>query len=235
MKQSKKKILIIGGSSGIGRELIKFLDEDNFEIFTTYNKNKIMSIDKKKITQFKLDITSNVQIEKFKKQLNKMKNFFDRIIFLQGQLKGKSLNDFKTNSIRENFDINFIGQAILLKKIRKNINKNCLIIFISSISALRGSYDPIYAASKGAIVSFVKSLATWCAPEIRCIGLLPGVVKETKIYKRFSKKRIKFQIKQTPNAELLNKADLSKIIVDLLKPHWRHANGSIININGGAF
>ena len=235
MKQAKKKILIVGGSSNVGRELIKRLNKDNYEIFITFNKNKLRSQDKKKIIQFKLDITSNIQIEKLVKKVNKMKIFFDKIIFLQGQLAGKSLSDFDTNNIRKNLDINFTGQVILLKKIKKQINKNCLIIFISSIAAVRGSYDPIYAASKGAIVSFVKSLSTWWTPEIKSICLLPGVIKDTEIFKKFSKKRKKFQIKQTPNAELLNKSDLSKIIIDLLETHWRHANGSIININGGAY
>ena len=235
MKKTTKKILIVGGSSNIGRELIKKLSKKNYEIFITFNKNKLRSKDKKEIIQFKLDITSNTQIKNLVKKIKKLKIFFDKIIFLQGQLAGKSLDDFNTNDIRKNLDINFTGQVILLKKIKKQINKNCLIIFISSISAVRGSYDPIYAASKGAIVSFVKSLSTWWAPEIKSICLLPGVIKDTEIFRKFSNERKKFQIKQTPNAELLNKNDLSKIIIDLLESHWRHANGSIININGGAY
>ena len=235
MKKTKKKILIVGGSSSVGRELIKNLNGGSHEIFSTYNKNKIRIVGKKKITQFKLDITSELQVEKLIKKINKMRIFFDKIIFLQGQFIGKQLKDFSTNNIKENLDINFIGQAILLKKIERRLNKDCLIIFVSSISAAKGSYDPIYAASKGAIISFVKSLATWCAPEIRCIALLPGVIKDTKMFEKHSKKRKKFQVKQTPNAELLNKRDFSKIIIDLLEPHWRHANGSIININGGVY
>ena len=235
MKKTTKKILIVGGSSNIGRELIKKLSKKNYEIFITFNKNKLRSKDKKEIIQFKLDITSNTQIKNLVKKIKKLKIFFDKIIFLQCQLAGKSLDDFNTNDIRKNLDINFTGQVILLKKIKKQINKNCLIIFISSISAVRGSYDPIYAASKGAIVSFVKSLSTWWAPEIKSICLLPGVIKDTEIFRKFSNERKKFQIKQTPNAELLNKNDLSKIIIDLLESHWRHANGSIININGGAY
>ena len=48
MKQAKKKILIIGGSSNVGRELIKRLNKDNYEIFITFNKNKLRTQDKKK-------------------------------------------------------------------------------------------------------------------------------------------------------------------------------------------
>ena len=85
MKKTTKKILIVGGSSNIGRELIKKLSKKNYEIFITFNKNKLRSKDKKEIIQFKLDITSNTQIKNLVKKIKKLKIFFDKIIFLQGQ------------------------------------------------------------------------------------------------------------------------------------------------------
>ena len=57
---SKKKILIIGASSKIGLNLIKILKSNfssNFEIFGTYNTQKIHEFNK-------LDITDNKLIEK---------------------------------------------------------------------------------------------------------------------------------------------------------------------------
>ena len=36
----KKKILILGGSSDISKELIKNIDLDKYELFLHYNKNK---------------------------------------------------------------------------------------------------------------------------------------------------------------------------------------------------
>ena len=37
------------------------------------------------------------------------------------------------------------------------------------------------------------------------------------------------------NKQLLNSKDLASIILNLMEPHWRHANGSIININDGVY
>ena len=35
--------------------------------------------------------------------------------------------------------------------------------------------------------------------------------------------------------ELISSSDFAKILIDVLEPHWKHANGSIININGGVY
>ena len=55
------------------------------------------------------------------------------------------------------------------------------------------------------------------------------------MYKTFSKKMLSKKKNQIPNKEFLNLSDLSDIIIDLMKPHWKHANGSIIDINGGLY
>ena len=71
------------------------------------------------------------------------------------------------------------------------------------------------------------------APKIRCIGM-PRFNIKYKMYKTFKKERLKLCF-QNPNKEFLNSEDLAKIILDITKPHWRHANGAIIDINGGVF
>ena len=55
------------------------------------------------------------------------------------------------------------------------------------------------------------------------------------MYNTFQKKRLKKLINENPNKEFVNADDLAKIIIDLTKKHWRHANGSLIDINGGVF
>ena len=226
----KKKILIIGGSSKVGRTLINNLDKKIYSIHSTYFKNKLLSKDYSKIKQFKLDLNKENNISIKKSDMN-----YDVIILLSGVLLGKSLSEYKTNEIKTNIDTNFTSQAILLKEILKFQKKKCLIVFFSSIAGRKGSYDPIYAAAKGALISFSKSLSLWISPKVNCITLCPGIIKDTKMYKSFTLKRLSNLKKQTPNKEFLNPKDLSKIICDIIQPHWRHANGTIIDINGGIF
>ena len=55
--------------------------------------------------------------------------------------------------------VNFNGQAKLIMSILSMLTPRSGLLLFSSISVQRGSYDPIYAASKGALLSLVKSLA----------------------------------------------------------------------------
>jgi NAD(P)-dependent dehydrogenase (short-subunit alcohol dehydrogenase family) len=85
------------------------------------------------------------------------------------------------------------------------------------------------------MISFIKSISKWESPKIKSIGLCPGLISNTKMYKTFDNERLKKLKKQNPNKEFVNSNDLAKIIIDVIKPHWKHANGSIIDVNGGVF
>jgi hypothetical protein len=39
---------------------------------------------------------------------------------------------------------------------------------------------------------------------------------------------------RTPMGALLRADELARVIVDLTRPHWRHLNGAVIPLNGGA-
>ena len=224
----KEKILLIGGSSKVGESIIKIINKTKYNIFSTYNKKKLKF---KGIYQVKLDLESKSDRDKFSDKYKDM----NVIIFLSGVLKGKKLSEFSDKEIYENLSLNFTDQILLLKKILAKQKRNCLLVFISSISGRRGSYDPIYASAKGAMISFIKSISKWESPKIKSIGLCPGLISNTKMYKTFDNERLKKLKKQNPNKEFVNSNDLAKIIIDVIKPHWKHANGSIIDVNGGVF
>lgn len=226
-----KKILLIGGSSKLGTSLIKKLNPKDYEIHCTFNKTKKIR-DNSRISAYKLDLTKSKEQKKF---LTRVECNFDTIIFLSAVLKGKSLSNFNSKEIQDNISVNLISQIILLNLILKKQTKGCLIIFLSSISGRKGSFDPIYASAKSALIGFIKSMSKWSAPKFKFIGLCPGIIKDTKMYKSFKKNRLKTILKDNPNKEFLNSDDLADIIIDISKPHWRHANGSIIDVNGGTF
>jgi 3-oxoacyl-[acyl-carrier protein] reductase len=131
--------------------------------------------------------------------------------------------------------INFTGQAKVLAGLLAFCKSGSHVLMLSSISAQKGSYDPIYAASKGAILSFVKSLATSLAPRIRVNALAPGLIQDSTMFKTMDRERQQFHRMQTPNKQLLRIKDLAELIFDLSQPHWSHLNGACIDLNGGRY
>jgi len=222
----KKNILIVGSSSELGKKISKNLSDRNLNIFQTSNQKNISN-------SIKCNFEDADSIQESVRKIKALKVSFDYIFFLQGEVLGKSLYKYKNDEIMKNLNINLLSCVQIIKNVK--LSKNSLTIFVSSISGQRGSYDPIYAAGKSALINLTKSLSSWHAPRNRFICICPGPIKDTPMFNASPPQRKKYHKISNPNKELLNSKDLASIILNLMEPHWRHANGSIININGGIY
>jgi|TARA_B100000795_G_scaffold185200_1_gene140625 3-oxoacyl-[acyl-carrier protein] reductase len=229
-----KKILIIGGNSSIGLSIIKkFVDKGDY-VITTYNdKANRENLLGENIQSIHLDLENEKSIDKFTKQLYKITNKIDSAIFLSSILPGKKFTQYEDNDIDKVMAINFTGQVKLLHRLIKIFKKNSSLLMFSSISAEKGSYDPIYSASKGALSSFVKSIIPHLPKEVRINTIAPGLIEGSTMFKNMSGSlRTKHKSKITSN-KFLNIEDLSQIVFDLCQDHWSHLNGACIDLNGG--
>jgi len=224
-----KKALIIGASSSIGKFIVKRFMDAEVETIATFSTKydpppgvtaiKLNLEDEKSITDFAENINNNHKI--------------DVAIFAASILPGANLAEYTFDLISQVMDVNFTGQAKLLQAISPAFNNNGQVIMISSISAHAGSYDPIYAASKGAISSLVKALATWMAPKIRFNAIAPGLIEDSTMFDDMSPSRRSHHVNNTPTKQLLRPEALAEVVFDICQPHWNQMNGACISLNGG--
>ena len=110
------------------------------------------------------------------------------------------------------------------------------IVMVSSTAGQRGeAMHADYAASKGAMISFVKSLAVELAPRgITVNSVAPGWV-DTEMTRgamdRGGRERIAAGI---PVGRVATAEDIAGPIVFLCAPQARHVTGEILNVNGGS-
>lgn len=118
----------------------------------------------------------------------------------------------------------------------RRIADNGRIVLVSSTAGQRGeAYHSDYAASKGAMISFVKSLA----PELGRRGITvnsvaPGWVDTEMCEQPFAnggRERIASAI---PIGRIASPADVAGPIVFLCSDLARHITGEILNVNGGS-
>ena len=224
----KKKLLIIGGNSAVSKTFIKKYTS-TYDIYSTYSDKGRKS---KKI--FKLDLSEDQSINEFCKSIKNIK--FSKILFCSGIIYGNKITQYTFDQINNIFNVNTVGVVKLFSKIiSKNTLKKTTIIFISSVSGRKGSYDETYASSKSALTMLAKSISKNYGEFLRVNVITPSVINNTKMFKMMSKKDSSKIIKMTPNKQLLNLNDLSKIINDIFQDHWDHSNGSVIDVNGGLF
>ena len=234
MKKIKRNIIIIGASSSIGHAVVKNFQKNGDKVIATFNKNKPKA-KYSNVCYEKLDLSSKSSIKTFAKSNNKELEKIDIIIFLPSLLPGKSLDDYDIDLIYEVIKINFASQALLFKYLQKSLSKESSVLFMSSISSMRGSYDPIYAASKSAINGFVKSLAKWGSPHSRVNAIAPSLIKNSSMYFEMNPDRRDAHISESPKKTLISINDLADIILELCDTKWSNLNGQIININGGTY
>jgi 3-oxoacyl-[acyl-carrier protein] reductase len=105
---------------------------------------------------------------------------------------------------------------------------------VSSISGERGSFDPMYAASKAALIGFVKSLATWLAPGVRTNALAPALIAGSRMHDDMAPERREHHRSATPTGRLTTPQEVAAVLFNLCEPAWSNLNGQVIRINGGA-
>ena len=224
----KKKLLIIGGNSAVSKNFIKKY-KSNYDIYSTYSDKG-----RKSKKNLKLDLSKDQSINEFCKSIKKIK--FSKILFCSGIIYGHKIIQYTFDQINNIFNVNIVGVVKLFSKIiSKNTLKKTTIIFISSVSGRKGSYDETYASSKSALTMLAKSISKNYGEFLRVNVITPSVINNTKMFKMMSKKDTSKIIKMTPNKQLLNLNDLSKIINDVFQEHWDHSNGAVIDVNGGIF
>ena len=227
-----ENVLIVGSSSIVGQEISSLFKRSSMKVITTYAKERPYTPPDSK-SELHLDLNENESIKYFAKNIKKILPSIDIAIFLSGILPGIELDAYDFAKIDEVMSVNFNGQAKLISKLLPLFNGDSRLLLFSSISAQRGSFDPIYAGSKGALLSLVKSLAKALPSGARVNAIAPGLIQDSKMFHDMNIERQEYHRSQVPSKKLLEARDLAKIVFDLCQDHWMHLNGACIDLNGG--
>jgi NAD(P)-dependent dehydrogenase (short-subunit alcohol dehydrogenase family) len=135
------------------------------------------------------------------------------------------------------FAINVIGTMLCAKEAVRRLStkhggKGGAIVNISSVAARLGGLSgaAAYAASKGAIESFTKGLASEVGREgIRVNAVAPGMIATDMSTSDMREKALPF----IPIGRLGAAEDIAEAIVWLLSPAAAYATGTVLTISGG--
>jgi 3-oxoacyl-[acyl-carrier protein] reductase len=111
------------------------------------------------------------------------------------------------------------------------------IVFVSSTAGQRGeARHSAYAASKGALISYTKSLAAELGPRgIRVNCVAPGWVDTDMSAGVLSNPKERADIERIiPIGRIASAADIAGPILFLVSDLGRHVQGEVLNVNGGS-
>lgn len=241
-----KVVLITGGSRGIGASCVKYFSITNASVAFTYNKNssEAQKISKRyskltKCNAYKVDISEPVEI---KACVENVINDFGRIdilvnnagIWKEGKIDKMSLEDWE-ETLRVNLTSAFYFTRLVVPYMKKK--RFGRIINISSTAGQRGegSYSH-YAASKGGMISFTKSIAEELAEyNILANCVAPGWVwTDMSIPVLSNKEVLKKELNEIPLKRIPSPDDIAGPVLFLASELSKHITGEVINVNGGS-
>jgi 3-oxoacyl-[acyl-carrier protein] reductase len=92
-----------------------------------------------------------------------------------------------------------------------------------------------YAAAKGALQVFTRTLARELAPQVRANAIMPGVI-ETRHHEVFSTpERMEQYRKETPLGRNGTAEEVAQAVLFLASDASRFVNGALLDVNGGRF
>lgn len=236
----KKIAVITGGAKGIGRGIAERLRQSDYTVI-------IGDIDQKcgeetarevGIEYSYVDVTDCQSVADFLAKIVANGEKIDVLVINVG--KNDGLSTAKTSPLQWNeaVQLNLNSAFYTLKTSLDHLADGGRIIFISSLVGVIGEANTAaYAAAKGGIIAYVRSLALELAPrKITVNSIAPGDV-DTPLYAEWLKTQppgtLEEAIKQIPLKRLAEPEEIGALVAYLVSPDSSFLTGQTIVIDGG--
>jgi 3-oxoacyl-[acyl-carrier protein] reductase len=135
------------------------------------------------------------------------------------------------NTLQANLDSVFLSTRAVLPLMRTGGR----VVIVSSTAGQRGeAFHADYAASKGALISLTKSLASEYAPALTVNCVAPGWVDTEMSASAFTPENRKKIERTIPVGRIATAEDVAGPILFLCSAMARHITGEVLNVNGGS-
>ncbi|AHF09252.1 MULTISPECIES: SDR family oxidoreductase [Dehalobacter] len=219
-----KVALISGGDSGIGRA-----------VAILYAKERIEQLGRRCLL-----IAGDVADEMFCNQAVRetIQTFghLDILVNNAGeQHPQNSILDITSEQLERTFRTNIFAMFYLTRAALPHLQKGAAVINTASITAYQGEVRLIdYASSKGAVVSFTRSLSESLAKQgIRVNGVAPGPIWTPLIPASFSAEEVRTFGSTNPMQRAGQPVELAPAYLFLASADSAYMSGQILHINGG--
>ena len=218
-----KNIVIIGGNSGIGKEVATQAEQGGANLFL-YSRNGVGS------RQF--DVTDEGL------ELQDLPEVIDGLVYCPGSINLKPFHRISMEDFRIEMEVNFFGAVKVLQAGLKNLKKSeaASVVLYSTVAVQTGmGFHAGIASAKGAVEGLVRSLAAeWAPSKIRVNAIAPSLT-DTPLAKQLvstDEKRAASD-KRHPLGRIGTPKDIAAATLFLLDEKSSWVTGQIFHVDGG--
>ena len=219
-----KKVVLIGGNSGVGLSFVKKYQ----------HKHQIIALNRKGFSE-KYDVEHHnfdVLNDEFP-----VKEQFDSLVYFPGSINLKPFKNLTDEDFKNDMDINFNGAVKCIKNSLPLLNKNGLssVVLFSTIAVAQGmSFHASIASAKGAVEALAKSLAAEFAPHIR-VNVIALSITDTPLASKIlgNEKGLENSKNRHPLKKVGHPDDVAAMVDFLISDEAQWITGQIFRIDGG--
>ncbi|MBC7659158.1 MAG: 3-oxoacyl-ACP reductase FabG [Chitinophagaceae bacterium] len=238
-----KKVLITGGSRGIGAAMVRAFHRSGlYHVTFTYNQNRDKALGLIEelggglgLKAVPLNLNDKTSIRSLMEELVSEQEGYDVVVHNAAStadqafyfLEEDQWSDVIQASLNSFF---YINKALLPHMIQKRSGRIIVMGSISGEAGQRGQSN--YAAAKGALIAASKSLAK----EVARKGILVNAVSPGLIETDMTKGLLLQDVLPLIPIGRLGKADeVAKVVLFLASDDASYINGTVIQVNGGLY
>jgi 3-oxoacyl-[acyl-carrier protein] reductase len=241
-----KTVLVTGGTRGIGKACVELFIQAKANVAFTYftaeeSANEIIKKYRinSTIKSYKVNISNPEEIEESVKHVIDDFGNIDILINNAGIWKEAAIERMSLQEWNETLNINLRSAYLFAKFIvpQMKLNKYGRIINVASTAGQRGeAFHSHYAASKGGMISFTKSLAA----EIGEFNISVNCVAPGWVYTDMTKESLEDKtcyekvVADIPLKKIAQPIEIAGPVLFLASDLASHINGEILNVNGGS-
>ena len=236
--------IVTGGTKGIGKAICLLFAEQRAKVVANFSTDAEAAEDLKKeaksrgldLDLFKADVTKSDQVKAMVEETFSRYGKIDILVNNVGLVRDNFLmlmsDEDWESLLRANLTSLFYCSRIVIRKMIPQ--RKGKIINISSISGMMGTPGQAnYAATKGGMISFTKSLARELGSfNIHVNAVAPGLI-ESEVVSKMPKEKLEAIIKSSSLGRIGKPEEVAQAVLFLASEHSNYITGQTIVVDGG--
>ena len=230
------RVVVTGGSSGIGAALVHQLLEDGHEV-VSIDRRPHDSIINEHLHQPEMVLADLSDIDQLSHAAEIVsRGEVDVLINNAGIYNGKPLDEYDMEEFTKLFLTNVMAvgrlSSLLIPRLRESLGR---IINITSVVAYVGGLDTPYTASKAAVLNLTQNLARQLGPYgITVNAVAPGIVRGTDVFDKIPDNVRERILAQSVTKRFVQQEEVVKTVMWLAFEAPQSIVGHCLEINGGS-